>query len=230
SYAAGLIGKAKIKVKKAGKKGLLGLKLEFIYKPDSLNIPMSEMAVKLEHCIFHAGIAGQYAQYARRVLQILSDAEIRAHASMHEHSQSHHHAAPMLHEAQDILVDITGSAFALQSLNVFMESVTCLSPVYTGGGFVTFSHGTFPVPSPAVEQVINACGIPVAAGPVDRELLTPTGVSILSALDCKYEERNTSKTLVRHHGILGAGFGMMKLPGNRPNAVLVHIFDNGDLK
>jgi uncharacterized protein (DUF111 family) len=147
-----------------------------------------------------------YRQFGMTALQNLIDAEIKAHKEHtfltdhhhphsheagdhhhshdHSHNHGHHHhekAEAYLHEAQDILIDITGAAFGLQLLRAGAE-VILTNPVSTGGGMITFSHGTLPVPAPATENIINKFDIPAKEGPVDFELFTPTGAAILSAL------------------------------------------------
>ncbi len=129
-------------------------------------------------------------------LQNLIDAEIKAHKEHtfltdhhhHDHSHGHHHHGHVhendeayLHEAQDILIDITGAVFGLQQLDADRHAVL-IKPVSIGGGMITFSHGTLPVPAPATENMISRFDIPVKKGPVDFELFTPTGAAILSAL------------------------------------------------
>jgi uncharacterized protein (TIGR00299 family) protein len=50
----------------------------------------------------------------------------------------------------------------------------------TGGGEVTMSHGTYPVPTPAVVEIAERADWALRGGPVDVELLTPTGAAILA--------------------------------------------------
>ncbi len=107
------------------------------------------------------------------------------HDHDHNHNHGHHHhekAEAFLHEAQDILIDITGAAFGLQLLNTGAE-VILTGPISIGGGTITFSHGTLPVPAPATENIINKFNLPTSKGPVNFELFTPTGAAILSALN-----------------------------------------------
>ncbi len=106
----------------------------------------------------------------------------------HGHNHEHHHhnetAEAFLHEAQDILIDITGAAYGLQLLNAGTKALLT-NPVNIGGGMITFSHGTLPVPAPATQNIIDKFSIPVKHGSVEFELFTPTGASIISALNVK---------------------------------------------
>ena len=84
------------------------------------------------------------------------------------------------HEASsiDTVVDIIGTAIALDDLNLFNEEISC-SPVAIGGGTVSFSHGTTSNPAYAITEIFKNSTIIVKGGPVNEELTTPTGASIL---------------------------------------------------
>jgi uncharacterized protein (DUF111 family) len=75
-----------------------------------------------------------------------------------------------------------GAAAGLQHLAVDLNQVICFTPVAVGGGVITFSHGTLPAPAPAAAAILKQHRIPHVSGPVDVELLTPTGAAILAAL------------------------------------------------
>jgi len=44
------------------------------------------------------------------------------------------------------------------------------------------SHGTYPVPTPAVVEIAERADWALGGGPVDRELLTPTGAAVLARI------------------------------------------------
>lgn len=113
------------------------------------------------------------------------------HLRLHKEGIPHHHASEeaVLHEAQDILLDVMGAAKGLEFLGASLEDVVCLTPVSVGGGKVRFSHGVLPVPTPAVTAILKRYRIPHAAGPVDVELLTPTGAALLAALQPRWRAR-----------------------------------------
>ncbi len=104
----------------------------------------------------------------------LTDSE---HLRLHKEGVPHSHTGEeaILHEAQDILLDVIGAAKALESLDILPESVLCLTPVSIGGGVVKCSHGTLAVPAPATASILKRAKIPHVFGPVNVELLTPTG-------------------------------------------------------
>jgi uncharacterized protein (TIGR00299 family) protein len=102
---------------------------------------------------------------------------IEAEARIHRVSAEKVH----LHEvgAVDAIVDIVGSVIALRDVLGSDGKIRC-SPLRLGQGMVEMEHGRFPVPPPAVAALLE--GAPVLSGPVDGELVTPTGAALVSTL------------------------------------------------
>ena len=152
------------------------------------------------------GVIDPYRTFGFKALQILIDAEIKAHRENkfirhhdHEHdllegSHPHLQEDAFLHEAQDILIDITGAAMGLQLLQAPVEGYL-VSPVSMGGGYVTFSHGHLPVPAPATDIIFKAHNLSGIKGPIDIELCTPTGSALLAALNVKLMTDRAGKIL-----------------------------------
>ena len=82
-----------------------------------------------------------------------------------------------LHEvgAVDSIIDIVGAVYGMEWLGV--DDVVA-SPLNVGSGTVTCAHGTFPVPAPATALLLR--GVPVYAGRVAAELVTPTGALLIT--------------------------------------------------
>lgn len=101
----------------------------------------------------------------------------RAEASVHgtDLDETHFHEVG----ADDAIADVVGAALLLDDLDP--ERVVS-TPVATGGGEVEMSHGVYPVPAPATTEIVAGADFSVVGGPVDRELLTPTGAAILAAV------------------------------------------------
>lgn len=77
----------------------------------------------------------------------------------------------------DSIIDIVGAFLGCTYLSV--ETVSA-SAVNVGSGTIESSHGTLPVPGPAVAHL--AQGVPIFANGPATELTTPTGMGILTVL------------------------------------------------
>lgn len=103
----------------------------------------------------------------------------RAEALVHNVSVEKVH----FHEvgAVDSIVDVVGAAICLDWLG-FDRVVS--SPINVGAGFVDCAHGKFPVPGPAVAELLK--GIPIYCSGPEEELTTPTGAAIISTLTTEF--------------------------------------------
>jgi pyridinium-3,5-bisthiocarboxylic acid mononucleotide nickel chelatase len=83
-----------------------------------------------------------------------------------------------LHEvgALDSIIDIVGAVFGMEWLNV---DEVVVSPLNVGSGTVWCAHGEFPVPAPATARLL--AGVPIYAGAVANELVTPTGALLMTS-------------------------------------------------
>lgn len=87
--------------------------------------------------------------------------------------------------ASDAVADVVGSVWAFHSLGFDSKNVIGL-PIAVGGGTVKTSHGTLPVPVPAVLEILK--GYNFIGGPVSSELATPTGCAIYAELCSEIKE------------------------------------------
>jgi len=110
--------------------------------------------------------------FAVKTIETLIHAESKIHGEP-EDSVHFHEAASF-----DTVVDILGTAIALDDLGCFDDDII-VTPVAIGGGTVTFSHGISSNPTYAVLEIFRESGIITAGGNVKDELTTPTGASIL---------------------------------------------------
>ncbi|MFB6224153.1 MAG: nickel pincer cofactor biosynthesis protein LarC [Haloarcula sp.] len=110
---------------------------------------------------------------ALAIFEILGTAEAAVHGT--DLDDTHFHEVG----ANDAIADIVGACLLLDDLDVERVVTT---PLSTGGGTVEMSHGTYPVPTPAVVEIAEQADWSLQGGPIDRELLTPTGAAILAHL------------------------------------------------
>jgi len=91
--------------------------------------------------------------------------------------------------ALDAIVDIVGTAWALEILDVDRCHA---SVVPHGRGFVKAAHGTLPVPAPATVRILE--GVPVRMTEIEAELTTPTGAALLR-IHCRFASCTGSMSL-----------------------------------
>jgi uncharacterized protein (TIGR00299 family) protein len=124
------------------------------------------------------------------------------------------HAMPVekvhLHEvgALDSIIDIVGAVHGLEWVGV---GTVVSSPLNVGSGTVTCAHGTFPVPAPATVRLLQ--GVPIYAGAVAAELVTPTGALIVTGYASAFGPLPEMRV-----GGIGYGAGTRDFKGN-PNVL-----------
>jgi uncharacterized protein (TIGR00299 family) protein len=92
--------------------------------------------------------------------------------------------------AVDAIVDIVGTCLGLDWLGI-ASTAEGLPKLYcsafpTGGGTVKAAHGVMAVPVPAVLKLWEMRGCPVYSNGIDKELVTPTGCAIATALGSQF--------------------------------------------
>lgn len=107
---------------------------------------------------------------ALAIFELLGEAEASVHGE--ELEEIHFHEVG----ADDAIADVVGAALLLEDLELDRVVTT---PIATGGGMVSMSHGQYPVPTPAVVELAERADWSLRGGPVETELLTPTGAAIL---------------------------------------------------
>ena len=121
-----------------------------------------------------------------------------------------------LHEvgALDSIIDIVGTVFALEAMNV--DRIVS-SPLNVGGGMVKSAHGVYPVPAPATTRLLQ--GAPIYSGPQQCELVTPTGALLVSSYADSYGPVPAMRL-----ASIGYGAGARDIP-ETPNVLRVLIGD-----
>ena len=110
------------------------------------------------------------------IFEVLADAEAKVHNSTRD--------AVHFHEvgAVDAIVDIVCASVGSEALGV--DEWVC-SPLNLGSGTVKCAHGEFPVPAPAVVELLKDA--PVFSSGIQAELVTPTGAAIVKVLAKRFE-------------------------------------------
>jgi hypothetical protein len=137
------------------------------HDPAHTHRSLSEILALIEN----SQLSDQVKSTAMRIFTRMGEAESQVHGIPLE--QVHFHEAGGV----DAIIDIVGSAIALERLGV--EAIYA-SPLHLGSGFVRSQHGLLPVPAPATAHLIR--GIPTYTSEARGELVTPTGAAIITSI------------------------------------------------
>ncbi len=133
-------------------------------------------AIEIQDCILQAsdkiGLSEQAKVFAKESIRSLINAESKIHGEPLE-SVHFHETANM-----DTVIDIVGSAIALDDLKFFSDEIIS-TPVAVGGDKLDFSHGIVSNPASAILEIFRGSNIIIAGGQAREELTTPTGASLL---------------------------------------------------
>jgi len=119
------------------------------------------------------GLPQEIISDAISVFNILGKAEAKIHGVALD--ELHFHELGQ----EDAIADIIGACTAFHELGLKQHRIYC-TPISVGMGFIEFSHGKFPVPAPAALEILKEYSLPWQHGPVEGELLTPTGAALLA--------------------------------------------------
>jgi len=176
----------------------------------------------IKNCIKSAseklGLSNLAKEFAENSINTLIHAESHVHGE--SESSVHFHEASSI----DTVVDIIGTAIALDDLNLFGEEISC-SHVAIGGGTISFSHGITSNPAYAITEIFKNSKIIVTGGPVNEELTTPTGASILVNLVSSCNEFFVDMSIES----VGYGSGTKNFDGFANVVKLIHGNSNENL-
>jgi pyridinium-3,5-bisthiocarboxylic acid mononucleotide nickel chelatase len=162
----------------------------------------------IAHAVRAAALPARVERRALATFAALADVEGLLHRTDPE--DVHFHEVGGL----DALVDVVGTAAALEVLGV---DVVAVSAVALGTGTVRAAHGTLPNPSPAVLRLLE--GFPTYGRPVPVELTTPTGAALVRALSSPVSAGAMPAMTVRASGY-GAGAAELDTLPNCTQVVL----------
>jgi uncharacterized protein (TIGR00299 family) protein len=125
----------------------------------------------IEKIINDSRLSDSVKKRAAQIFTNLAKAEAKVHGI--EIEKVHFHEVG----AMDAIVDVVGACVAFELLGI--EKFAC-SKIHVGSGFVQIAHGKFPVPPPAVAELLQ--NAPVYSTEIEGELITPTGAAIIATV------------------------------------------------
>jgi hypothetical protein len=127
----------------------------------------------IEKIISDSGLSETVKKRAIQIFTKLAEAEARVHGIAVE--KVHFHEVG----AMDAILDVVGACVGFEMLGVerFVSS-----KLNVGSGFVRMAHGNFPIPPPAVVELLKEKRAPIYSTEITGELLTPTGAAIISTV------------------------------------------------
>jgi uncharacterized protein (TIGR00299 family) protein len=121
--------------------------------------------------IYDSRLSENVKERAAKIFSRLAEAEARVHNEPIE--KIHFHEVGAL----DAIIDVIGAAICFDLLGIehFVSSA-----FHVGSGMIDMAHGRFPVPPPAVTELLK--GAPFYSTEIKGELLTPTGAAIITTV------------------------------------------------
>lgn len=162
-----LAASVEVKIMKTIKKGISACKVNVSTKKE-VSLEFSKIIERISSL----DLPKEVITDAVSVFNILGKAESKVHGGPLE--KLHFHELGQ----EDAIADIIGACTAFNDLGLKKYRVYC-TPISAGKGFIEFSHGKFPVPAPAALEILKEYSLPWQPGPVEGELLTPTGAALL---------------------------------------------------
>jgi pyridinium-3,5-bisthiocarboxylic acid mononucleotide nickel chelatase len=131
--------------------------------------------IDIETVIDRSHLSEDVKMRAKLIFARLAAAEAKIHGI--EVEKVHFHEVG----AMDAIIDVVGSCIGFEILGI--ERFVC-SKIHVGSGFADMAHGRFPIPPPAVSELL--AGVPIYSTDVVGELITPTGAAIITAVSDSY--------------------------------------------
>jgi len=153
--------------------GISSIHAKTVYQEEKTHRHLSDIKSIIENSELSALVKNR----AIEIFANLAKAEAKVHGT--EIEKVHFHEVG----AMDAIIDVVGACVGFELLGI--EQFVC-SKIHVGSGFINIAHGKYPVPPPAVTELLN--NIPFYATEIEGELITPTGAAIISTLCDEFVE------------------------------------------
>jgi pyridinium-3,5-bisthiocarboxylic acid mononucleotide nickel chelatase len=181
------VSKLKIELKKTFRHEIKvnHLKIDIIEEKSHRSV--QNLKDSLNAFIQDKGFSQRAKEYANRVFQALVKAEAKVHDTLEEKVHLHELSSV------DTLIDIIGVTKCLEKIGIFDSTFRIFCNIIPlGGGSIKGAHGLLPIPAPATIEILKNSKLRVKNGPIEEELVTPTGAALVANLDCLPENKEFS--------------------------------------
>jgi pyridinium-3,5-bisthiocarboxylic acid mononucleotide nickel chelatase len=158
----------RISVERVKRSGIAATK--FNVAVDEANQPHRHLK-DISEIINRSALSDLTRRRALRAFELLADAEAHVHATTRDRIHFHEVGAV------DSIIDTVGAMIGFELLGVERFFASALR---VGHGTVKAAHGLMPVPAPATAELLR--DIPIYAGDLEGEFVTPTGAAIIASL------------------------------------------------
>ena len=181
-----------IELLKVKRTGVEVNRLKLLIKESKNHRTPDELTNALEQYLKDKQYSNSAKEYARSVLETLFKAEAEVHGDIVKNIYLHELSSV------DTLIDILGVTKALDNLGGFSGDFTYYcSKIPLGGGNINTAHGILPVPAPATVQIFERSKLIVIGGPIESELVTPTGAALLVNLNPTYSKFSNQMNIMK---------------------------------
>ncbi len=186
------VSKLELDLRIVKRMGIETNRLEIVIEESKMHRTPEELSNALDEYLNENYFSNPAKAFARNVLSTLFKAEAEVHGKLIENIHLHELSSV------DTLIDILGVTKVIDTLGGFDTdfSYYC-SEIPLGGGKIKSAHGILPIPAPATVKILENSNLLVKGGPIETELVTPTGAALLVNLHPTYSEFVPSMNLLK---------------------------------
>jgi len=186
------VSKLELELRQVKRMGIETNKLEIIIEESKMHRSPEDLSNALEEYLNEKDFSNQAKEFARKVLSTLFKAEAEVHGNLIENIHLHELSSV------DTLIDILGVTKVIDTIGGFDTNFSYYcSEVPLGGGKIKSAHGILPIPAPATVKILEKSNLFLKGGPIETELVTPTGAALLVNLHPTYTEFVPSMNLLK---------------------------------
>lgn len=168
---------ANYKVISTSKQNFQGYQLKYTIEKDFPRLNVEEFVIKWKKLLALMNIQEEVTSKIFEAFNTLIDIEKRVHGKEHNPLSDIH-----FHELNSIDTIIDFSLVFMILHRYYSQKTIYGLPTAIGTGRISFSHGNFSLPAPAVANLLTETNYPITSVDYPSELTTPSGLTLLSSI------------------------------------------------